>query len=374
MSKIVGEYLNVPDLPKYLNVSSFESNYKEYLEHWKKQYRNGTELDYLKEVRKTYAQYVPYDEFTGEEELDKVYITIKVKRKVLDEEIEELEKHRDYQELDNLYYSMDKNGYIDQEIDLYTLYQLLDNRFSEQFKSIEYNQQDFEELSLKELCKKYQVLDDPKSELRFYEKDAFYSRDYRGVTYLTKQSYILYPYIVSDIVEYFFILGSEGGGKDEEIVYNIEFDDRKYKDFKLLVKNMLNMIDDKIAVIRGEKFQSTIKVEPNIDYKETPSEEERTEETEETEENTIIPIKLNLNKSQIAYLFKQLVDSGYLKIHQNPNVWKLVGQYFVDMNNKSMKDISQVMTNVTSRNKEGKPQYEADNIEEIVGNLKKFKD
>ena len=44
------------------------------------------------------------------------------------------------------------------------------------------------------------------------------------------------------------------------------------------------------------------------------------------------------------------------------------------MNNKSMKDISQVMTNVTSRNKEGKPQYEADNIEEIVGNLKKFKD
>ena len=109
-------------------------------------------------------------------------------------------------------------------------------------------------------------------------------------------------------------------------------------------------------------------IEIDADYKETSSKEA------ETEEKPIIPIKLNLNKSQIAYLFMQLVDSGYLKKHQNPNIWKLVGQYFVDMNNKSMKDISQVMTNVTSRNKEGRPQYEADNIEEIVGNLKKFKD
>lgn len=342
-------------LPKYLSIANFERDYQKDFEDWKKQYPNGSESDYLNELREEYSQFATDDYWLGEI-VDKLDIGIKVRRKVLNDEIEEIKQNGNFQELDNLYYLMDEGGYINEKIDLYTLYQLLDNRFEIQFEKIGYNQKDFEDLSLRELCKKYKVLDSPKTELNFFEKDRYFNNDkYKGIRVLTGQSFILYPYVISDLVEYFYVLETHGKNENEnKIKYGIGFNERKYKDFQLLVKNMLILIDEKMENVKGNKLNPVINVAPlqkqNIQKMESSPRVETS-----SKDNTApqqIPIKLELNQTQIIYLFMQLEEKGYLRINKNPTLWNLISQYFVDVNDKPLKNIHQLKDKMMN-NKEG---------------------
>lgn len=359
-------------LPKYLSIANFESDYQKDFEVWKKQYPNGSELDYLNELRGEYSQFIAADDWLGI--VDKLDIRIEVRRKVLNSELEELRQDNNFEKLNYLYSSMDNGGFIDEEIDLYALYQLLDNRFECQFEEIEYNQKDFEELSLRELCKKYEVLDSPKIELNFFEKDRYFNNDkYKGIRYITGQSFILYPYVISDLVEYFYILETNDGYEDGyEIKYSIGFNERKYKDFQLLVKNMLILIDEKIENVKGNKPHQVILQNQNIQKMERSPKVE-TSSKENPAPQQITSIKLELNQTQIIYLFQQLVEKRYLRLNKNPALWNLISQYFVDVNDKPLKNIHQVKDRLIN-NREGKPKREADTIDEIVSFLDTFKD
>lgn len=352
-------------LPKYLSIANFESDYQKDFESWKKEYPNGSELDYLNELRGEYSQFITDDDWLGEI-VDKLDIGIEVRRKVLNSELEELRQNNNFEKLNYLYSSMDNGGFIDEEIDLYALYQLLDNRFEYQFEEIEYNQKDFEELSLRELCKKYEVLDDFRTGGvgRFEGVDICYNKKIVG------GFFILHFLIISDLVEYFFTLWIKEQDKNG-IKYGIGLDERKYKDFQLLVKNMLILIDEKIENVKGNKPHQVILQNQNIQKMERNPKVE-TSSKENPAPQQITPIKLELNQTQIVYLFQQLVEKRYLSMNENPTLWNLISQYFVSKGNKPLKNIHQVKYNLVY-NEENKPKR-AETIDEIISGLEELED
>ena len=124
---------------------------------------------------------------------------------------------------------------------------------------------------------------------------------------------------------------------------------------------------DTVSIGDWGKLGWIIKI--NKDYKEEKSQTS----ISPIQPQTITPIKLELNQTQIIYLFQQLVEKGYLKTNQNPKLWNLISQYFVGVDNKQIKNIHQLKDKLENSNT-GKPRKEADNIEKIVKFLDDFKD
>lgn len=140
------------------------------------------------------------------------------------------------------------------------------------------------------------------------------------------------------------------------IYYDLKF--RKYnKNNRLTIVN--KGIDDWLII--------------NEDYKEEQETLTETSSKENPAPQQITPIKLELNQTQIVYLFQQLVEKEYLRPNKNPALWNLISQYFVDVNDKPLKNIHQVKDRLIN-NREGKPKREADTIDEIVSFLDTFKD
>ena len=144
------------------------------------------------------------------------------------------------------------------------------------------------------------------------------------------------------------------------IYYELKF--RKYNN-----KNNRLKILDTVSIGDWGKLGWIIKI--NKDYKEEKSQTSISPILPQT----ITPIKLELNQTQIIYLFQQLVEKGYLKTNQNPKLWNLISQYFVGVDNKQIKNIHQLKDKLENSNT-GKPRKEADNIEKIVKFLDDFKD
>lgn len=86
----------------------------------------------------------------------------------------------------------------------------------------------------------------------------------------------------------------------------------------------------------------------------------------------ITPIKLELNQTQIVYLFYQLAENGYINKDENPNLWSLISKYFVDKNNKPLNNIRQTKYNLENT-KKGKPQ-KSETIDKIINFLNEFKE
>lgn len=83
----------------------------------------------------------------------------------------------------------------------------------------------------------------------------------------------------------------------------------------------------------------------------------------------IEPIKLELNQTQIVYLFQKLIDEKCINETLNPKLWHLVSTYFVDKDNNTISNIHNTKSNLQNT-KTGKPKKQADLIENIVNETK----
>lgn len=80
-------------------------------------------------------------------------------------------------------------------------------------------------------------------------------------------------------------------------------------------------------------------------------------------------IKLNLNQTQIVYLFEQLISEGYINANHNDKLWHLISLYFTDKDNKELKSIHQTKSNLHNKGT-GKPKKESEKIDKIVTSIK----
>lgn len=87
------------------------------------------------------------------------------------------------------------------------------------------------------------------------------------------------------------------------------------------------------------------------------------------ESKVITPIKLELNQTQIVYLFQTLIEQKIINESINPKIWNLVSQYFIDANGKPIKNIHQSKDKLKN-NKTGRPKKKADEIEKLVKDTK----
>lgn len=81
-------------------------------------------------------------------------------------------------------------------------------------------------------------------------------------------------------------------------------------------------------------------------------------------------IKLELNQTQIVYLFQTLIKEKLINETLNPKLWHLVSTYFTDKDNKPLSNIHQTKGNLENT-KTGKPKAKADLIESIAKGIKK---
>lgn len=124
-----------------------------------------------------------------------------------------------------------------------------------------------------------------------------------------------------------------------------------------------------------ERFQSMIdyleeeinsKAEENIN----PIAHNKQEvEGKASDEKLVEKIKLELNKTQIVYLFQLLIDEKLINESLNPKIWHLVSQYFLDKDGQPLKDIHSTKYNLANT-KTAKPKKGADTIETIVSKTK----
>lgn len=87
------------------------------------------------------------------------------------------------------------------------------------------------------------------------------------------------------------------------------------------------------------------------------------------ETKAITPIKLELNQTQIVYLFETLIAEKLINTNVNDKLWHLVSQYFIDKDNKPLNNIHKTKSNLKNVGK-GKPKQNADLIEKIVSKTK----
>lgn len=104
----------------------------------------------------------------------------------------------------------------------------------------------------------------------------------------------------------------------------------------------------------------------NVIMKIAPQSEGQSKETQ------IEKIKLNLNQTQIVYLFEQLISEGYINTNHNDKLWHLISLYFIDKDNKELKSIHQTKSNLHNKGT-GKPKKESEKIDKIVSSIKSKK-
>jgi len=104
-----------------------------------------------------------------------------------------------------------------------------------------------------------------------------------------------------------------------------------------------------------------------IELDKIPSVDTEIKKTKESKE--ITPIKLELNQTQIVYLFETLIAEKLINTNVNDKLWHLVSQYFIDKDSKPLNNIHKTKSNLKNVGK-GKPKQNADLIENIVAKTK----
>lgn len=99
--------------------------------------------------------------------------------------------------------------------------------------------------------------------------------------------------------------------------FTIQFNKFNKENLPLIIKENKNQLCD-----NGLSWY----IEVNKNYKETSS--------KEVKAKPIKPIKMELNQSQIVYLFMQLVKNGYINENLNSTLWNLVSKYFYNRRNE----------------------------------------
>lgn len=151
--------------------------------------------------------------------------------------------------------------------------------------------------------------------------------------------------------------------KDVYAGYNLTENQRQF-----VFKSLIEYFNECIVKIKPSKNSYTLNLlNELLSYSKIELERETTAKVMNKE---IEPIKLELNQTQIIYLFQVLIDQKLINESVNPKLWNLVSQYFCDSSGKSIGNIHQLKDKLKN-SKTGKPKSKADEIEKIVNDIKK---
>lgn len=321
----------------------FETKYPKYFSNWQKRYSEGTELLYLEEIREKYKKYTSYDYFC-------IFETDKeIKREECWEQIAEILKifvarlFVALEEKSNFFYERETilnfpKYFSFNELTAYGILDVLPN-FEKDF----------------DLPNKYNIYYSREFIERFSQFIKI-NEDYVFCcpAFLDGKHYFEHPFanfdnvfLTTHIVKKIIIETYENW--DISVNEPLIFDYQGFENFILSNKRIIQFIDNRMKQLKTETSSKVVEPQP------------------------LTPIKLELNQTQIIYLFQQLIENGYLKTNQNPKLWSLISKYFVDKDNKQIKNIHQIRVRLEN-NKTGKPKQETETIEKMVSLLDKFKD
>lgn len=135
----------------------------------------------------------------------------------------------------------------------------------------------------------------------------------------------------------------------------VEIEHEKYYSFIIeYIDDTLNEID---KIFTTKRFNESNQSKP-------------IQTTIKTQTKAIEPIKLDATQTQIVFLFQKLIDEKLINETLNPKLWQLVSTYFVDKDNKALKNIHQTKDNLKNT-KTGEPKSKSDIITKIVTDTKK---
>jgi hypothetical protein len=86
----------------------------------------------------------------------------------------------------------------------------------------------------------------------------------------------------------------------------------------------------------------------------------------------IEPIRMELNQTQIVYLFQELINQKLINESINPKLWSLISKYFCDSSGKPIGNVHQTKDKLKN-SKTGKPKSLSNEIEKVIADTKNHK-